>query len=512
MTTREPAYLGFNPGAHVFPTPVSDKVLKIVAITILALVWGFVRSDFLGEGNPAVPSQTIIPVWFRVLIMLLFAVLFLRMSLTLPDLFWMLGASVSLGCLPAVPLMPFVKEGVHLVLVVGAAVFGLRLSSISFAYRQPSFLQLVPLYLVICVISVAANYVLGGDLWLLKVGISELTLYFAYAVVCAVVLNYTKLVGSPLPYFIEGFVWATFAHAVVAAIGIVLIFITPFSAGGDTVFGLGYYDRLKNTFSSPDPSGVFFAASMPLVVYWAREGKSKIASMAAATYLFLVPWFVVATGSRTARLALIFAITVLLVWRSSRRWATAILPSMAVAFWVGFYYRSLPEAFEAKFLHSMSVFGPAVSGSNLGMKGAFFSDEIRMRQLFETFDWLLKFRVFQWLFGGGLGAAGNEASQFPSPHTTPLDVLMEVGIVGASALGIFVLVLWVNLWKLALKGRFYGCECAFALLAATAISSIAGLTNEIQAWGFVMVLYMMSITRVIVEKGRAHSVNLFPAK
>lgn len=273
-----------------------ERIAVIAWLTIVAVVWGVVRSGFLREGNPESINGLSIPVWVSVLFMLLFVFPVIRMARTMPDLFWLLGASVTVGLLPSVPLMPYVREGVHLVLLVGAVAIIVRREPFFPGLRQSSLVQLYVAYLGICILSIAINQVLGGDVWQLKVGIAELILYVAFAVVLSVLATYANRDMNLLTPLIDGFLWAVFVQATVAAVAIVLVVVSPYSAGNDTVFGMGYFDRMKTTFSGPDHAGVFFAASIPLVILWANQRQERIARTVAMVYLQLAPWFVIATG------------------------------------------------------------------------------------------------------------------------------------------------------------------------------------------------------------------------
>ncbi len=295
------------------------KFYLIACVTLGSVMWGGVRSLLLEEGVLELNPNEMIPTWLRIVVMLLFLFPILRAIGSIDRLVWMLGASVAVGFLPGVPLMPYVREGAHLVFIVTALVIVVRKYPFIFSGLRRSLpLKLYFGFLVLCALSIAVNHLLGGTVWQLKVGIAELILYGAFGVVMAALAAPVPSARDNLANLIDGFAWAALGQAIVALAAIVLLLETPLVPGNDTVLGLGYWDRMKTTFANPDQAGVFFAVTISLLIWWANKQSGRIARFSALTYLQLAPWFLIATGSRTGRIAALFAMVVCLVRRSTK--------------------------------------------------------------------------------------------------------------------------------------------------------------------------------------------------
>lgn len=214
--------------------------------------------------------------------------------------------------------------------------------------------------------------------------------------------------------------------------------------------------------------------------------------------------------SRSGRLALTIAVMACLVRRVTRRWTLAMLPSLATAFWIGFYFQSLPLALQVFADRLMEDSGSVtiVDSATLGLKGRFFHDKHRWGLLVESVEWFRSAPVLKQVVGDGLGVAGYVTSRFPEPHMSPLDVLIETGILGASILGAFIVALWTKLRRMMVGNNFVDeSERAFAILLAVVTASMACLTYEVQTWGYVMVLYMMAVGALCLSDRKAHSPN-----
>lgn len=467
----------------------SEKIWMLGWLVCGAVVWGLVRSMLSNSGVEHEGLTQAIPVAVSVAFMLIFAYPALR-SIGSPDrLMWLLGVSVTVGLLPRVPLMPYAREGVHLVLLAGAVCMVCRRVRLGEAIRASLPLRLYFVYLGICVISILVSQLTGvAKVWELKVGVAELILYGAFGLVIAgLAMDRVPTLKSPVVLLLDGFAWAAIVQLAVASIAIALAIGSPLVPGNDTLLGLGYWDRVKVTFPGPDQAGVFFAASIPLLIWWASRQRERRTRMAAMIYLQMAPWFLIASGSRTGRIAALVVVGACLLRRSFRPWMLKLLPSLLAAFMIGFFYQSFPSA-----LNDLLHAGP-LSGMNL--RGHFFQDAERWRLISESWEFFSAAPFWRQLFGFGVGVGGYRLADYPSAHNF-FDLVIETGLVGTAAVAAFVVVIVSRLARiahLAANGEQHP-DMAFAILIGLIAVTIGGATYEVQTWGFVMVIYAMAIS------------------
>ncbi|KPK68208.1 MAG: hypothetical protein AMJ84_11575 [Acidithiobacillales bacterium SM23_46] len=373
-------------------------------------------------------------------------------------------------------------------------------------------------------ISILVSQVSGlAGAWELKVGVGELILYTAFGLVIAgLAADRISGSGSPAVTLIDGFAWAAIAQLLIAPVAITLAIVSPLVPGNDTLFGMGYWDRVKVTFSGPDPAGVFFAASIPLLVWWASRQRVQIPRMAAMIYLQLAPWFLIASGSRTGRIAMLVAVGACLFRRSFRPWILKLLPSLLVAFLIGFFYQSFPTALKAfglavsGVLHSVlssdvvnSIFGSdadigaqtARDLSGMSLRGHFFQDSERWRLISETWEFFSAAPFWRQLIGFGVGVGGYRLANYPTSHNF-FDLVIETGLIGVTVFAAFVAVVVFRLARMArlAVNETQEPDVAFAILIGLIAATLVAATYEIQTWGIVMAIYAMAIAAIHADR------------
>jgi O-antigen ligase len=210
-------------------------------------------------------------------------------------------------------------------------------------------------------------------------------------------------------------------------------------------------------------------------------------------YLQLVPWLIMATGSRTTRVAFVGAFLALLAMRRTRGLMVYMMPSTIAAYLVGFYYQSLPAAIERFF--------SADANSNMSLSGRFFADTERFQLIRDTISAMNDAPQWVKLIGFGPGTGGYSISGFPEPHNF-LNHWAETGVLGIIALvGFFAALLW-GLLRQALRSRQSSIP-ARLLLVALMLFSVANLTHDMAKSGLMMALLLLVTAAVVAFDHRS---------
>lgn len=474
-----------------FLSLVGTKIWCFAWLIVVALVWGALRSVLLEGGIPQSNPGLTVPVWLRVCFMALFMAPLVFALRSRGRLLWLLGAAVTVGFLPEVPLMPYAREYAHLVFIVIA--LGTVMSGTSFIGSAKCLLpiRLYGVFLALCTLSIITNYILREDIWQLKVGISSLILYLAFGVVIAALAVQEVAENGTMDTILDGFAWAAIGQIIITLAAIVITLQVTVLPGNDTMFGLGYWDRMKTTFAGPNRAALFFAVSIPLLILWANNQRGQVARFAAFGYLQLAPWFVVATGSRSGRIALIISLGACLLRRSTRQGALAIMPSCFLSFYVGFYYRSLAAAIQEL---SIALSGGVTHAAGIGFKGSFFHDVERVRLAEQTVHAFRDAPLFTQLFGMGLGVAGCVTCGYPSPHLNILKTVVDVGLVGLLLQGAFFVAVLSRLGWIVLRGAADEADKGFVVLVPLLAVWVVGFAEGVETTGVVMVVCAMAFT------------------
>lgn len=348
---------------------------------------------------------------------------------------YFLGASPALGIFPLFPHMPFLYEFTHLMLFTAAVAFwrgGIRHHATA-AWAAPVILYV--LFAVLSVISVLLNYYLHESVWQLKVGISALFAVLAFAWLLVGMTRLGSYAPSPADEILRGFLHASIGATLIGIVAVVLLFVTPYSVGtntigNNTIYGLGYFDRMQLLFEGPSFAGMYFIVVTGLTIY-AMSRNIGVKRWLLIVLLQLSPWLIMASGSRVARMSLVLVLLTGLLAPTLRRSALIILPSAAIALLMAINFQSLPDAV----MYNVATFFPTsgLSADNLSkmsVEGRFFVDHERTALLKDSIDFFFSSSpLAQWI-GNGYGVAGFRESAIPSPHQQPLDVLIEVGVLG----------------------------------------------------------------------------------
>lgn len=474
----------------------------------VSFVWAVVRSSYLDWGSGEF-SELDIPLWVRASIFAAFLLPTVALLVQGKWTYWLLGVSGAIGVVPKLPLLPFIQEYAHLVIVLTAislVVTGPR----SRSFRDCGAVKIYVAYLAVCAVSTTLNWFLFQNLWQLKVGLAFLILFGAFAVVLVTTSGAAERREKAFADMLEGAVGGFLAQGLICLVTIPLLFLFQSHEGNDTVFGLAFYERIKSTFPGPVNFGMFLLISVPVALLWMH--RNRIRSTLVMLYLQLVPWLVVMSGSRSARIAGAVMLLALLLRREMRWRTVALLPSTIVASYAGFFYNSFPAAIRA-------LFGDQ-EAATLSFKGHFFDVHDRVGLIAETMgaapflssigndlreqsgnwvpwaQWLQTLsKVLNSMFGYGAGVGGYSQSSFPSPHTMFLNALVDTGILGLVLLGLFLAVLAV---RLLLKALYAATDadsltywlCGLAFFPALLVN----IPYVPQIWGF----YLTTIILICV--------------
>lgn len=461
------------------------KFILTAFLFLVMLAWCSVRSHYLEGGRDDV-GDNLVPLWIRacVLVALLIPVLVaLKQD---RQLSWLVGLSAAVGSVPLLPLLPFLRDYTHLAVLAWLLILPpVFLQRIPISH-VPMFLALYIAYIATCAFSAVMNYVHLHNIWQIKVGVTFLILFGGFGYVMAAIACRPLQAEARFRSLLDGFVWGAFAQAAIAVVALPLLLLSSFTVGNDTIFGLAYFDKYKSTFSGPVSLGIFFVISVPLLLIW-MDGKGR-SSWLAKLYLQFAPWIMMATGSRTARIAEIGMIGMLLLLPKSRMRTLAFLPSTLVAYIVGFQYQALPPAI-------FRFFSTDVDPSR-DMSDRFFVVADRIEFTKETIVEMAQESAFVKLFGFGPGTGGYRTSGFPTPHNMLLNQWAETGVIGTLALiGFMVLLIW-GLVKYGLS-RSPGADQGWVLLIAIASFAAVNATYAPHYWGYVMVLLLLASTKII---------------
>jgi len=486
---------------------VPGKFLVALWLFATALTWCVIRSHYVNWGEDGLGDEAV-PLILRALVML--AMLAPVSVLIWKDsrIAWLSGLSIAIGMVPLLPLLPFIRDYTHLVVIIWALVIARTLVKRIPLSSVPLFAACFFLYIGACILSAGVNFILFHNVWQLKVSVSYLILFGAFATLMFAVVVAPSDAEMRFDGLLDGFVWGVAGQTLIAMVAVPLIFILPFTNGNDTIFGLGYYDKFKSTFSGPVALGMFFLMSVPLLLLW-TDRKAIVAWPAGFSswpkeraawvvigYFQLMPWFMMATGSRTARVTFAGTLVLLLAMARTRFVVALMLPSTITAYLVGFYYQSLPAAI------NRFVSNDVDPSRNLSDR--FFSVPERTELVKETVNAMNSAPPGLDLIGFGPGVGGYRVSGFPAPHNLLMNIWVETGALGAIAIVCFYVVLVWGLVRHARPAR----ETTFpALLLLIAALSFA-LTNIVynpMYWGLSMMTLLITVSAVVAFDAKSGS-------
>ncbi|MDD1529838.1 hypothetical protein C7U92_07000 [Bradyrhizobium sp. WBOS7] len=494
-----------------------EKLSLSAWLFLTSVFWAVVRSSFIVKSVSGETLDQTIPLWIRVAFFAAFAIPSIFFFAFRKDRFWLLGLGSVVGLMPELPLIPYIRDNGHL-LVILSAIAALLYGMMFPLEKAPGFARTYALYVTVCAASTIINFLLYQNVWQLKVGISFLIFFTALAVMISGVSRAGNSRWSTVEGLVEGLSWGAIGQCAIAIVSLPLLFILPFEDGADTVFGLAFYDRYKSTMPGPVNLGMFFVAAMPLVLLWMSWGNSKIRACLGWVYLQMAPWLVGMTGSRTARIVLIGLVLAFLLKPKTRLSALIILPSIAISFYLSFYFESFPAAVR-------SALGDA-SAATLSLKGNFFYMSDRSGLIEAAVEALPVFgrnalslakslhsseagasfyipplapmlpasvlEALNLFFGYGAGVGGYVRSGYPSPHTTILNLLIDTGVFGLISCVTFFVWLALRLFVRSFSRAHPHAITIWLCLLCYGAASVANGTYVPQWWGYYSVILVLA--------------------
>lgn len=411
---------------------------------------------------------------------------------------YLLGSSAALGVFPKIPGLPFLQDVTHVALAL-FVIANWRNLHPWMEIRTPTDLRLKAFltFLFISTASVIINFMLRGDVWQLKVGISGLFLLGLLFVALSIMIKSpTNRIFSDM---YDGFLDSAKIATVLGVIVITLSLVTPYSTGieddgRDTLWGLEYFDRLKLMFDGPGIAASYFVGAMAFVIYALSQCGSTIKGWSRNWLLFLVqalPWLVVASGSRVGRIALAILILAGLLWSPVRRASLIALPMTIAALLIMMDFQSFPSAVKYSLGHIFPEHFNIEKIDDLRLHARLFALEERGDLLKHSISALQEESMLRKIIGIGYGITGYRTSPYPSPHNLFLGLIIQVGILGFLSYFLFWFICTKPIFTSAknLNSSEQGVRWAFCI----SLVSILGLavSYEVQTRGWVLMLLLM---------------------
>lgn len=473
--------------------PTWRAVLASLVAMGVYLAWSIARSFWVEQsaGDPPIgPDWIPFEKSFLFLVPLIFIAI---VAMRCPgDGIWFMMATSILMIPPVIPHVPFIREYGHLVIwvfIISLAFHHIRLfvtpttharNGIGFAWLRDADLAVIGtgLFLIQGVVSLLLNQMIAPNLLMAKLGISELLLYLSYLALLVWFTETTRRQWMTYRPIMGGLIFAASAAVVLGVFGCVAIYFNGVVPGNDTAFGFGYWDRLKTTFSGPDHAGIFYAAAITVFLHFgAMAGTTRRAAyLWALVALATIAVLIIATGSRSARLIALLPLAVGLIYRPYRRATLIVLPVYAAAYYFGFYFRSLNGLF--------NVFIVDGSLAYQNIKQYFWNDPERLRLAKEAVELLLESSVLQLLLGFGPGVAGYTQLNYPSPHLTVLDIVVEQGLIGLLLASLVVTSFLRKLAAVVLSRKDGVQSAAVTMLTSLLVLVAGGFVYANQTWMF----------------------------
>lgn len=422
---------------------------------------------------------------------------------------YFLGASPALGIFPSLPHVPFLHEFTHLLLITAAVAYwrGRQHRLMPATLTTPVLLYVV--FAVLSIASVLFNYSMHQSIWQFKVGISGLIVVVAFAWLLLELAGSEPNERAPFEDILKGFLHASIGAAIIGVVAIILLFVTPYSTGSNglgnnTIYGLGYFDRMQLLFEGPSFAGMYFVIAIGLAIYAINRNIGRNSRLL-TIFLQISPWLVMASGSRAARICLVLILLTGLLVTALRRTTLLVLPSAAIAFLVAVDFQSLPSATMYSLAKAYPDSGLSASElSPLSLDERFFQDNERIMLLKNSIAFFFSSSpLAQWI-GNGFGVAGNRASPFPGPHQQPLDLLIEVGVLGFVTYCLFMLSCLVVLMRTKAADESVKRPLHYMLAASLGSMALFSLTYETGTRGIGMVM----ITLILASSASSRSSEL----
>ncbi len=420
---------------------------------------------------------------------------------------YFLGASVALGELPEIPKLYFLKDVAHLALFV-FVVAHWRSANVVQQLRSMTDIRLrsYVLFLILAVVSVGLNFVLRGDVWQLKVGLLGLwTLAVLLVTLCVIFANPGPRIFRSL---YRGFLESAPIAAALGLAAVVLLLITHYSAGatGDgrnTLWGLGYFDRLTFLFDGPSVAACYFVVAMSFAICELSKHRDATKKWLRVGFLFLVqisPWLIVASGSRVGKIALLVLIVSGLIWKPVRRATLIAFLSAVLAMWVSLDFQSLPSALGYRLGQVLPEYFDPQFFEKLRLGERFFVLEERGDLMRDSIQVMREAPFVNQLIGMGYGVAGYRTSPYSEPHNQFMGVVVEVGVLGVLALGYFAL---ICVWRafVLLRGLPQSQQSSVWAFSVSLVALLGlAVSYQITTKGIMLVLLLLTVSRPGMSK------------
>lgn len=414
---------------------------------------------------------------------------------------YFLGASVALGVLPEIPKLPFLRDVTHLALIVFVVAHwrGLEKSLRLRALADQRF-RVYALFFFVASVSVWVNFLLRGDIWQLKVGgAGLLILGLLFIAIFEILVSQDPSIFAQL---YRGVLDSATIAAMIGGIAIILLVVTPFSMGGggdgrDTIWGLGYNDRLALMFDGPGVAGSYFVVAMAVGIHELSRDSGAMKKWKKNGLLLLVnlsPWLTVATGSRVGKIALVVLVLSGLLCKPVRRATLMVIPSALAAILVSLDFQSLPNAIQFSLgkIFPDSIDMRTLEKQRLGER--FWQPEQREELLRDSIQVIREAPVVNQLIGMGYGVAGYRTSPYGEPHNQFVGTVVEVGIFGFLSLGSFALnCIWqafAFLRNLALPQKSSAWAFSVSLISILGLA----ISYQITTKGIVLILLLLMLS------------------
>lgn len=473
-------------------------VWLLLTVTVY-VVWAVFRSTLLDSGVEYTRGVDEIGIANSLPFILFFACSAVVVARSLVFGIWFLGCVSTLSIMPAIPNVPFFREYGHIV-IAALAIFHVWRSTLLLEYRDARLRVVVdkPDMVVVLAILFVGQGIMAlllhcaseCNAYILKVSLSETILYGFFVGVLAIVMSPRISAIKLKDAFAGGMILSAIVSIVLGYLGLIAILLNSDAVGNDTALGFGYWDRLKSTFPGPDQAGIYYAATVPILLYFASSAQitSRRRQLLVVALMLIAP-LIIATGSRTARIAVLPALLVGLTYAPFRRTLLVILPVYALAYYFGFFYRSIVGLINVHFGDKSQAYKEIAT--------TFWSDSERLVLAQQSASqWFEGGRQF--LMGIGPGLAGYSESGFPNSHATWLDLVVEQGLLGVL---IFLAIIVILVRRLVATMRHGDRELrsmSLAILTAFVVVGIGSITYDNHTWVFVwyLVLFGLVISRL----------------
>lgn len=421
-----------------------SEMLLYIGMSIMYVAWGLYRTTMFPETDGSVIPRSE-PFWF-VVFALIGIVAMVNKNVGIR--FTIFAAIFSI--LPLLPAMN-VFRGYSILLVSILIVRSLVFDEITKCVRIVSssiIFKIFALFIVSGFISLFVNVYEGSDEYF-KDGLLRLFYYLSIFSFVVIILGDIARKKLSSKFIFSSMYIAMVASSILGLVGVLYIALGQYPWQSDTALGFSYFDRLKSTFSVPSQAGVFFVATIPFMFFYYKNTPSHLLRVLSLCVLLIMPFLVMATGSRSAKVAIIVCFLSLVVFPLYRRFALILLPLYLVVTVWSFDYRSifslsiagqpLGEYVDKSWSDTTNQqeFIPVIGS---GKVDSFVSDENRIDKLKKALI-LISENPF---IGVGPGLSGKWGTAYSDPHNNILFIVVEQGVLGG---GLFLYLVGYVVYK-----------------------------------------------------------------